>query len=471
MSLSEFKQEDSLLSNKVQRFLDGLYVSYSFHTNVNVESTRQFSDYARSLSAHAIKAVLFSDKRGPLLVVYDAKDGLDFDALFEQTGRSLGLDSGYRYRYQLNGYSIRHLPPFGRLFQIPMVMDQNLLHHKRYLLELGEGKSFLEIDSRGFEVLFSHASVKSFARQIGKIPVIQQTASKTPVTSDKSGKVRTLLNEKTIEEQFTKGVNLPSLSGISKRLLAMRSESSVDVDELVHLIRTDPVITAKLISYAQSPYFAYQRKLDSLHEAIFHVLGLDLTMNTALAMSMSQLFSGPMEGPFGANNIWKHAVHSAVLTQSIATSVSQKHKINAGEAYLYALMQNIYPNRYRLFNKAVIAKRSVPVHIIEKKILGVSHVKVGTLLMKTWGMPMEYSRIIENHHSYGGKGSLVIYSDMIYLSNCLLKMMDMGDSSDSGLPETMMKKYSISEQELENMLEIIMSWNENLDFLASQLVA
>ena len=101
MSLSEFKQEDSLLSNKVQRFLDGLYVSYSFHTNVNVESTRQFSDYARSLSAHAIKAVLFSDKRGPLLVVYDAKDGLDFDALFEQTGRSLGLDSGYRYRYQL----------------------------------------------------------------------------------------------------------------------------------------------------------------------------------------------------------------------------------------------------------------------------------------------------------------------------------------------------------------------------------
>ena len=465
-----------MFTAKVQRFLDELYIKYVLHTNVKTGSTLQFANYAKTMNAHAIKVVLFSDKRGPLLVAFDAKDGLDFDALFKETGRSLGLDSGNNHRHQLQDFSIRHLPPFGRYFQIPMVFDEKLLHHKTYLMEINKGDSFLEIDSKGFKTLFSHASVKSFTRKIPEkeAVVVTKAKTKTPGT-----KVRTLLNEKTIEAQFSEGVDLPVFPSVAKRLLAMRSEPSLDIDELVHLIKTDPVITSRLISYAQSPFFSYQGKLDSLHEAIFHVLGVDLTINTALAMSLGQPFKGPTDGPFGANGVWKHAVYSAVLTQSIATTISQRFDINPSEAYLYALLQNLgflaighlHPERYQMFNKAVIAKRSIPVEIIEKKLLGISHVKVGSLLMDAWNMPKNYRTIISNHHDSNYSGDKEIYVHLICLSNSLLKAMDIGDAKDSGIPEEVLKKYRISEGELDGMLEIVMSWHENLDHLASQLVA
>ncbi len=465
-----------MLSPIVQRFLDGLIVDYALHSNVKTNSTLQFAAYAASVNAHAIKVVLFSDNRGPLLVAFDANDGLDFEALFRVTGRNLGLDSGHKHKNSLQNFSIRHLPPFGRLFHMPMVVDQNLLQHKRYLIDIDKGDSFLEINQKSFKSLFAQAPVKSFAKSISSQVTTQHTAQ-TPDQSVK--KFKPLLSSEEVEKRFSKGVDLPVMPQVAKELLAMRLQDEIDVDKLVEVLSTDPVIVAKLITYAKSPFFSYQGKLGTLQEAIFHVLGLDLTMNTALALSFGQEFKGPMDGAFGARKVWRHSVYLAVLTQSIATSISQRHTVNPNLAYLYALLHNIgflalghlYTQRFQLFNKAVSAKKNVPVEIIESKILGISHMKVGQLLVQSWGLSKVYETVIENHHVDNYAGKHEIYVHLIYLANCLLKSIDIGDAKSPEIPKSILKRYQISDAEIQNMLEIVMSWNENLDQLANQLAA
>ncbi|MDX1811256.1 MAG: HDOD domain-containing protein [Gammaproteobacteria bacterium] len=469
-----------MFTAKVQRFLDELYIKYDLHTNVKVSSTLQFSQFAKTVGAHAVKVVLFSDKRGPLLVAFDAKDGLDFERLSQASGRSLGLDSGYNYKFQLEGFSIRHLPPFGRLFQMPMLVDENLLLHKKYLLEINKGDSFIEVDSRSFKTLIKHATVKSFTRSLeekkqkASVSTLAASAKKPAIK-----KFQPLLSEAVLEKQFKQGANLPVMPSVAKRLLELRAQETLDIDELIFIIKSDPVITAKLISYAQSPYFSYQGKLDTLHEAIFHVLGVDLTVNTALALSVGNEFKGPMDGPMGGTMLWRHAVYSAVLSQSIATTLSERFEIKPSEAYLFALLQNIgflalghmFTKRYQLFNKAVIAKPSIAVETIEKRLLGISHVKVGSMLMDAWHMPEPYKLIISNHHNFDYRGNKEIYIHVINLANALLKAMDIGDARDSAIPEDILKKYRINEVEIENMLEMVMSWHDNLNHLAYQLAA
>ena len=80
--------EKTLEISKIQNFLDELYVKYTLHTNVVSDSTFQFSMFAASINACAVKAILFSDLRGPALVVFPAKHGLDFETLAKVTNRN-----------------------------------------------------------------------------------------------------------------------------------------------------------------------------------------------------------------------------------------------------------------------------------------------------------------------------------------------------------------------------------------------
>ncbi len=476
-----------MLSNKVQGFLDELYVKYSLHANVTTSQPLNFAAYARSIQACPIKAVLFADEKGPVIVAFNAEDGLDFEAIEKATNRNLSLDPGRNYKKQLQGFSIRHLPPLGRLFQMPTVMDQGLLDKERYLIEFDGNESFIEIDKQGFKQLFQGALKKQFTKSITE----RRAQSKDePTTSDVkpeakpevkkvSQSMNTLLSIEDVRERFEKGVDLPVMPKVADQLISLKSEDSFELLDLVHLIESDPVISAKIISYANSPFFSYQGGLETVQEAVYHVLGVDICLNIALALALGQQFNGPLKGPLGANAVWRHAVYCGVLSQSIATKIGSKAGVKPGTAYLFGLLHNIgylalghiYKVQFTAFNKMAAVKKDIPLDKLEKSLLGISHTKVGGLLMKAWKMPEPYAVLMEYHHKGNYHGKYKEYVNIVYMANLLLKRAGIGDGSDGEIPRHLLEQYGLEEAELNNMLDIVMGWHENLDHLAHQLAA
>jgi HD-like signal output (HDOD) protein len=288
-----------------------------------------------------------------------------------------------------------------------------------------------------------------------------------------------LLTIELLESTFIKALDLPVMPEVGRQLIALKGQESVEIADMVHLIESDPVISAKIVAYASSPFFSYQGKLESVQEAVYHVLGMDMSMNIALAMAMGNQFRGPLKGPIGAMSIWRHSVYCAVLSQSIAAKITNQPDLKAGTAYLYGLLHNIgflalghiFSKELVTFNRTVESQNNIPINDLEKNILGVSHTKVGSLLMKSWDMPKEFGIIVENHHNSNYEGPHQVYSHISYIANALLKSIDIGDASDFSLPLHLLKKYDLSESQLKDMLDIVVQWQENLDHLASQLVA
>ena len=471
-------------TSKIQNFLDELYIKYTLHTNVVSDSTFQFAVFANSINACAVKVILFSDKRGPALVVFPAKNGLDFEALAKATDRNLTLDSGQTYKSQTCGFSIRNLPPFGRLFQMLMIVEEKLQDYNSFLIDIGKGDSFIEVDRKGFETLISGSIKKRFSREIPASGVNKENVDSgkqtqvADMTNEKQD-TETLLTEDAVQAVFSKGRDLPVMPEVGNQLIELKGEEDFDLIDLVHLIESDPMLSAKIISYASSPFFAYQGRLESVQEAVYHVLGMDLSLNISLALAVGEQFKGPLRGPVGAMSTWRHAVYCAVLSQSIASKVSNHANIKPGTAYLHGLMHNIgflvlghmFSKKFTLFNKAIETKSDIPFDILEKNILGVSHTRVGSLLLDSWGLPEEYGVVVNNHHDSEYAGPHGSYTNIVHISNCLLKSIGIGDASDETLPLNLLEKYDLSESELHDMLQIVLQWNENIDHLAQQLVA
>jgi len=454
-------------------------VKYTLHSNINTQSTFQFASYADSIDACAIKVVLFSDDIGSVLVAFAAHNGLDFETLASVTKRKLALDSGQNMKSQLRGFSIRNLPPFGRLFHIPMIADEGLLGHQRYLIDVGLGDSFIEIDRKGFYTLFQGAKKQAFTRSSPEKNE-QTSHAKDDVKNEDERKagVNSLLTMPVIEAQFKEGIRLPAMPEVARKLVMMKTSNKFELIDLVDLIESDPVISAKIIAYSSSPFFSYQGKLDTLQEAIYHVLGIELTLNIALAIALGEQFKGPLKGPVGAMSVWRQGVYAAVLAQSIATKLPNT-TLKPGTAYLYGLIHNIgflalghvFPKKFSTFNKSVALKQELPLEMLEKHVLGVSHTSVGALLMDAWGLPEQFKRVVENHHndSYQGADEELVH--ILVLTNVLLKSIQVGDAKDTMLPLHLLEKYNLKEKELMDLLEIVLQWHDNLDHLASQLVA
>jgi len=436
------------------------------------ESTLQFSQLADSINGCGIKVVLFSDKRGPVLVVFSAKDGLDFEALTQVTGRELKLDSGLQYKKQLCGFSIRNLPPFGRMFQIKMIADERLSGYEDYLIDIGEDDCFLEVNRRGFDTLLKGAGVFAFSQQASDAKALS-------VSSANSGKMSTLLTVKVVESMFANGQSLPAMPGVGAELLQLKGSRDFDFEVLVRLIETDPVLSAKILSYASSPFFAYQGKLSSVKEAIYHVLGIELSLNIALALAVGGQFQGPLKGAVGAAAIWRQSVYCAVLSQLIADKLKSSHEINSGTAYLHGLLHNIgflvlghlFPTKVTGFNKSIKTQPQIAMSQLEADVLGISHTEVGRLLMDHWVMPEAYKTVVIHHHDAEYTGLHETYVHVVYLANALLKGIDIGDALDDLLPSNLLEKYALTEEELKEMRETLLQWNENIDLLAQQLAA
>jgi len=288
-----------------------------------------------------------------------------------------------------------------------------------------------------------------------------------------------LISNETLESSFTKNHELPVMPEVGSQIIALKSQDDADMVELIHLIESDPVISAKIVAYASSPFFSYQGRLESVQEAVHHVLGMDMSMNIAISMSVGNQFKGPLKGPVGAKSIWSHSVYCAVLSQSIASKITNQIGIKSGTAYLYGLLHNIgflalghmFSKELTTFNKTIESIKEPSIHLLEKNVLGVSHTTAGSLLMKSWSMPSEFEIIVENHHDSEYNGPHHVYSHISYLANALLKTIDVGDASDIILPAHLLKEYDLKESELHDMLKIILQWQDNIKHLANQLVA
>jgi putative nucleotidyltransferase with HDIG domain len=217
---------------------------------------------------------------------------------------------------------------------------------------------------------------------------------------------------------------------VALKSLRMINEGGYAIDQLAEEIRTDQVITARMLSLANSAMFAKRSPIETLDHALVY-LGQDQLVKLILTASVHSFFDQSTTGySLCKGGLYHHSVGCAQVAETLAIKTQ---KVDRRIAYTAGLLHDIgkvvldqyvapaYPLFYRQAmenNENMIAT--------EKRLLGIDHTEVGHLLAKQWLFPESLVHVIRYHHQPDIKNEHKPLAVIVYIADLLLSRFHIG---------------------------------------------
>jgi putative nucleotidyltransferase with HDIG domain len=194
-------------------------------------------------------------------------------------------------------------------------------------------------------------------------------------------------------------VSLPETVLRINEMVRDKRSSAADIGEL---IRQDPGLTARLLRIANSPFYGFPSRIDSVPRAIT-VIGTHELRDLILATSAIQIFSDFPNELVSMETFWRHSLRCAVIARTLAAYL---HEPNVERYFTAGLLHDIgyliiYRELPELANQTLThsnQNREI-VHIVEQEIIGFDHGAVGGELLRQWNLPSALSEAVEFHHT------------------------------------------------------------------------
>ncbi len=193
-------------------------------------------------------------------------------------------------------------------------------------------------------------------------------------------------------------VDLPPLSEVARRVLALTNDPEAHVSYLTEIIQADPILTAKIFKVSNSAACGTRKEISSLPQAIAW-LGLNSVAGIALALSVQTGVFNDRGYEREVRNIWAHAITTAFYAKALAGMIGK----NPDTAFLCGLLHSIG----KLFVVHTINQSppSVPPPLSWATMLTLiehSYIDVGRQIADVWNLPNPVKEAIKlhQHHSY-----------------------------------------------------------------------
>ena len=228
----------------------------------------------------------------------------------------------------------------------------------------------------------------------------------------------------TAKEIVAKVTNLPVMPAATLKLLRLLENPVENTQAALDVIRTDAVLSAKLLRLCNSAAIGLRKPVASVEQAVFF-LGFTEVQRLALALGLggSLKHKSKSDGSDG-RELWHHSVVTAHAASLIATEM-ELDDVHPSVAFTAGLMHDI--------GKLVLAEVLTPDLLAavrarvdaghshceaERAVLGADHPEVGARLLGMWHMPPALIEPVENHHRPIFRPSPGL-SVLVHIANCV----------------------------------------------------
>ncbi|MCW2924452.1 MAG: metal dependent phosphohydrolase [Thermoleophilia bacterium] len=193
-----------------------------------------------------------------------------------------------------------------------------------------------------------------------------------------------------------------SMSETLPAVIEACDNADTSVNDLTALISSDQSLVAMLLKLANSAYYGYARRIETLPEAIV-LLGFSTIKSLAItATTMNLLFQSQDELSEVRHEIWSHSLGVGVAARALARKRGNIHPEKAFVAGLLHDLGMIILSVYRkddfLKILAVAQDRGVTYEAAERDVLGFSHATLGAEVAEAWSFPATHCEAIRCHH-------------------------------------------------------------------------
>lgn len=210
-------------------------------------------------------------------------------------------------------------------------------------------------------------------------------------------------------EMIAKARNLPSISPAALSLVKLLDRADTSNEEIVQALKTDSVLTAKLLRVCNSSLYAFPEEVTSVDQAVL-LLGYQQLLQTVLRLAFGPAMVLGLPGA-EAGRLWSHSLRAACAAQvyvtwrpglsfepSLSFTVGLLHDI--GKLVMFPFLGD--QGRRSIEECLAAGKSGIEA---ERAVTGADHAEVGSGLLYVWKLPEKIIEAVANHHSPRDSGN------------------------------------------------------------------
>ncbi|ABC32955.1 predicted signal transduction protein [Hahella chejuensis KCTC 2396] len=421
-----------------------------------------------------VRAIMLHDETGVLQAVIPESTILDLDRLNEGAGRNLRalpLAELDELRKRLQWYEVPALPD---LTGCEAVIDARLSAFEEIYLPSSEEDKYLCMSRRLFEAAMG--AVKSMQISV-RLPEIAVNHNQPAKDMDQINKAISSFTSLRIQRRLEDTLEMPPLPETAQRIIKLRVDPEAGISELADIVETDPSLSAQVVSWASSSFYAAPGKIRSVHDAIVRVLGFDLVMNLSMGLALGRTLEVPEERGDGFTPYWEQSVWTATLCGALTTAIPKERRPEFGLAYLVGLLHNfgylvlahVFPPHFSLICRYSEANRHVDSENCEQYLLGITREQMGGKLMEMWNMPEEVCMALRYQKNPYYNGDYSVYSALLFVATQLLRKHGIGEGPAQPAPQSVWDYLGLTRERAEEVLQELLSMSEDMKSLADNL--
>lgn len=197
-------------------------------------------------------------------------------------------------------------------------------------------------------------------------------------------------------------VTLPSLPVTVAQIMHLVDDPLSPLSLVSKAISADPPLAIKTLRLVNTAYYGLRQKVSTIEHAVV-LLGTKVIKNLAFTAGTLDIMKDGVDGYF------RHSVACGVAMRTLAMSGEGRLPIESPEeAFVYGLLHDIgkvlfdkfLPEEAEEVRRAVAAEH-IPTYEAEKRIIGVDHSELGSILAQKWKLSDSLVNAINGHHDVG----------------------------------------------------------------------
>lgn len=252
---------------------------------------------------------------------------------------------------------------------------------------------------------------------------------------------------------------LYSLPTIYHQLDAAINDPHSSTAQIGNIISEDTSLTARLLKLANSAFFNFPSKVDTITMAV-SIIGTRQIRDLALATSVIEMFDGIPEDVINMESFWQHSIACGVSARVLGM---MRHSNNVETFFVTGLLHDlgslaIYSQAPKAAKKILdyVKGKQIALSDIEKKVMTADHSIVGSMLLKKWKLPHHLVEAVQHHHNPSAALTSSDLCDTIHIADVISTGLCLGNSGDPMVPKLdldALQRSKVSETMLPKLLQ------------------
>lgn len=226
--------------------------------------------------------------------------------------------------------------------------------------------------------------------------------------------------------------SLVSLPEVCIQVNEMVDDERSSAAAIARVISQDPGLTARLLKIANSSFYRFPSKIETVSRAVT-IIGTRELRFLVLAASAVRSFDRISSDEVDMASFWRHSVYCGVIARILA---GHSHVLHSERLFVAGLLHDVgrlvmysrIPDLVQVMHFRARASGQ-PMYEAERDVFDIDHGEVGAQLMKLWRLPESLQEAAAFHHEPQRAKTYPLEAALVHIANALAHLAEAGSSN------------------------------------------